>query len=339
MKKWIVLIVAILILIINPSKSSIFNKTYTEEKGINELNKIEVKKDEKYIKHKDNLILGKANELMILNSKGQEISKLSLNKNIEGYEISSNCYIDILDKKDKSFFSIDENGKTIFRDNLYEDIVMYKSIDKSTFISVYKKEDKQYLRIQGIDESIIKEVEYLSNITHVIDMDDDILVVDMQSDESLKSEIKIYERDGTLKENKKIEDIIINIIYEKNNIYIILENEVLILDNKLSEKFRLKLNGVEHISETNGEGVYILDKDKKLIFIENGSNKNIKSKPDIVGVELLDKKYITYSSHSIYSDGNKEIVKFDDEIKNVVCIDKETIVVCFNDYIKLLKIS
>lgn len=338
MKKWIAIVIIILIIIISPSKSNIFTKKNTDGENAKELNKIEINEGTKYIKYKDNIILGKDDELVSVNSKGEVEQILKLSKNIENFEISSSSYIDILDKKDKKITSIDSNGKTIFTNKVYQDVFMYNSINKDIFVSVHRDQDKEYVKIQDIEKNLIKEIEYSSKITHLESLDDKFIVIDINTDKAIYSKISLYDTNGQVLKSYECDDLAIDAICQNNDIYIAFENKIIVLDSELNEKSEIEINGLKSIEKDKNGNVFLVDKNNTMTCINNDNEKNIKIKPDVTSIEEFGEEYITYSSYSIFDKDNKEIFKSEDKIKDVIFITDNTIAVYIDNLIKIVKL-
>lgn len=339
MKKWITLAIIVILLIINPSKSNTFNKKYIEGNNIKEIKSIEVDEDTKYTKFQNVIILGQGDELVSINAKGETEEVLKLSKDIENFEMDSNKYIDILDKKDNMVTSIDNEGKTIFTDKVYQETIIYKSIDQNIFVTAYKDDSKQYVRIQDIDKKLIKEIEYSSKLTHIEGVNEKLLVVDLKTDKSLYSGLKIYDTNGNIVQSCDFDSIVIDVICIENSIYLAFENKVLILDQELKEKANIKINGLKSIKKDKNGKVFVIDSYEKMVCIDGESEKTIRSKPDVVSVEPIGEEYITYSDSNVYNRNNKEIIKFDSDIKDILHIDNETIAVYIDGFIKIIKLD
>lgn len=339
MKKWIAIVIVVLILIINPSKGNMFNKKELDKNSFKELNNIEVNGDLKYIKYQDNIILGDSEELIAVNSEGEANSILKLSKDIKNFDIDSNSYIDIIDKKDNRITSINENGKTIFTDKVNQETLMYKSIDSNLFVTAYKKDNNQYVRIQDEEKSVVNEIEYSSKLTHIDKINESILVADLKTDKGLYSEINLYDFNGGEKQNLKFDEIIVDVICENDNIYLAFENKILILDEKLKEKAKISIEGIKSIEQDNSGKLYVIGKDNKIICINGEDDKNIKSKSEIVGIEPIGDGYITYSSSSIFNQENKEISNVGKEIKDIIAIGENIVVVNIEGNVKIYKVS
>lgn len=338
-KKWIIVVIIVLILIINPSKSNTFNKRDMNNKKFEELNKIELQNEASYIKYKDNIVLAQNNELIVIDSNGEDKTLLKLSKSIENFEIDSNEYIDIIDKKENKTTSINSNGKTIFTDKVYRETLMYKSISKNTFISTYKNENKEYVRIQDIDNELIKEIEYDSKITHIEGIDNRFVVVDLKTDKGIYSAITIYDTNGNLIKRSEFNDIILDVVCNNDNIYVVFENKIEVLENELVKKYDINIEAIKevHISE-NGE-IFIINESNQIKYISNDKEESIKLKPEVESIELLEDSYITYSKSSIYDKENKEIVNLDDDIVDVININEDTIGIYTGGLMKILKLK
>lgn len=338
MKKWIAVLIIILILIVNPSKSNTFNKNTIDGKNTKMLNQIELSENTKYIKYQEYIVLGQGRELVSINSKGKADSLLKMSKDIENFEIDSCSYIDILDKKDNRVTSIDSSGKTIFTDKVYNEILMYKSINKDIFVSVYKNENKDIVRIQDIEKNLIKEIEYSSKLTHINSLNDNFIVIDLNTDKGLYSKLSLYNTNGQLIKSCEFDEIVIDVICENNKVYLAFENKVTILDSKLNEEVSIKTNGIESLEKGANGQVFIVDNDRKIICIYEEKENIIKSKSEAISIEQFNKEYITYSEHSIFDKDNKEVVKVDEGIKDIIYIGDNTIGVYVDGFIKILRL-
>lgn len=339
MKKWIAVVIVVLILIINPSKGNMFNKKGSDKNDFKEINTIEANGNLKYIKYQENIILGDGKELVAIDSKGDTNSILKLSKDIENFDIDSNSYIDILDKKDNRITSINEKGKTIFTDKVNQETLMYKSLDSNLFVTAYKKDNNQYVRIQDEENSVVKEIEYSGKLTHIDRINESILVADLKTDEGLYSEISLYSFNGEEKQKQKFDEIIVDVICEGNNIYLVFENNIIVLDEELKEKDKISIEGIKSVEQDSSGQLYVVGKENKIICINGEDDKNIKSKSEVVGIEPIGDEYITYSSSSIFNKENKEISNFGQEIKDIIAIGEDIVVVNIEDNIKIYKVS
>lgn len=339
MKKWIAIAIIILLLIINPAKSNTFNKQYIDKDNVKELNKIELQKDTKYIKYKDNIIIGQNNELLVIDSSGDTKNILNLSKSIESFEISSNSYIDIIDKKDHKVTSINSDGKTMFTDKIYREIVMYKSIGKDSFISVYKDKNKEYIKIQNIEKNLIKEIGYDSKITHLESLGNMFIVVDLHTDKGIYSNISLYDLNGNIKKQYEYEDVIIDVQCDNDSIYVAFENKIEILDKELVKKSNINTNRIKEIKIGQNGQVFVIDDSNKIVCINNGKEKSIKHNSEVEKIESLGDEYITYSKSSIYNKENKEILKSDKEILNIINLNEDTIGMHIEGFMKVLRLN
>lgn len=339
MKKWIAVAIILLILIINPSKSNTFNKQDINNKNIKELNKIELNKDAKYIKYKENIIIGQNNELIAINSNGEVKTLLKLSKDIENFEIGSNSYIDIIDRKDNKITSINSDGKTIFTDKVYRETLMYKSINKDIFISIHKDENKEYVKIQDTEKNLIKEIEYDSKITHLESVGNRFIVADLNTDKGIYSSISLYDTNGNLIKRCEFEDIIIDVVCDNNNIYLAFENKIEVLEKELVKQSNINIDGIKNIKLSENGYVFVVDSSNKILSIDNEKVKSIKLNFEVDKIESLGNEYITYSESSIYNKENKEIVKFDEKILDIISLNEDTVGIHIDGFMKILRLN
>ncbi|MEG2983933.1 MAG: hypothetical protein RR835_04480 [Peptostreptococcaceae bacterium] len=339
MKKWIWVLVLVLILFINPNKINMLSKNNSVGKDIKLIKDIEVNDDIKYEKYDDDIVLCNDKKIMVIDSNGEIISKLDINKEISEYNMYSNHYIDIVNKKDNRAFSINKKGQTLFGNDVLPETILYTSVNQDRFVTSYKNKNKEYIKIQDIEESIINTIEITGKVIHLDVVGEYIVVADIQTNSTVQSEIIIYDQNGNQQKGRSFEDIIIDLITTDENIYLVFENYISVLDTKLNEKYKIDVNKIKDINKNEDNTIGIIDNSKKLIELSGKEGKNIKIKQDVIGSQKIGKDYITYSEYSIYNKDNKEIAKFEEKIKDVVYLGKKNIMIYFDKHIKLFKIS
>lgn len=337
MRKWIIVLVLILIVFINPSKLGIFNKSDVVGDKIREIKGIEVESTSRYHEYKDGLVLYKDNKILLLDDKGK--IKFSVDKKMNDYQIFSNYYIDVIDKDNGLVFSINEAGKFIFNEKIPYETLVYKSIDKYTFVIVYNKDDNNYIRIQDSSGDIMKEFEHKGKITDIEVVEDNILVVDIETENNLQSKISLYNKNGNVIKNIKFDNIVMNSIVANGYIYLLFNNNVLVLDYNLNKKVDIKINGINHVSKSEDGHIYTIDSDKNLGVIYKVDYKTIKSRTEFKGIRSIANSYITYSESSIFNEKGKPIKEFKENIKDILVINENVIAVCFNNNIKFFEFN
>ncbi|RDY25285.1 hypothetical protein CHL78_019005 [Romboutsia weinsteinii] len=334
-KKIIAVVVLLLIIFINPSKSKIFNFSQGSEVNAREIKTISTNDKVEYSVYEGNLVLFNDKKVSIVNDKGEVI--FSLKKELEECKISSNKYIDIL--ADGMAFSLDKEGRTMFKQNVPQQTILYKSINMYLFMTIYEKDGKEYIKLQDQDESLIKEIEYSNRITDVEVLEEKIAVVGMKTKDKANSEVNLYDKTGNLDKLVEFKDIIIDSVVVDKYIYLLFSDRIIVLDSSLNEKNNIKVSEISNISQVVDNKLYVYCKDGQVGYMEKDKYESIKNNVDVQGIQAINESYITYAENTIYNNKKKEIKKFKDKIKDVRLIKDNTVAVIFENNIKLLKIN
>lgn len=133
----ILVIVALLLLIfINPSKTGIISTLNASAETAQEIINIDLEGEVKYTKYKGLLCFLNNGKLSSINENGKEI--FSKDIPVENVNLSSDNYIDVLNKNSNKIYSIDDKGEIIFSSETSKDGFLYKSINEYVFINVVK---------------------------------------------------------------------------------------------------------------------------------------------------------------------------------------------------------
>jgi hypothetical protein len=299
---------------------------------------IDIDENSKYILYQGEIILGSEKEIFSVNLDGEQKKIFTLSKEIEKFDVESNQYIDILDKENNQVTSIDNEGNTIFTDKINGDLILYKSLNSNMFVSVYKYNDKHYIKIQDVEKNTINNVEINEKITHIQPFEDKIIISSIKADKTLYSELNVYNSYGSLENSCEFEDIIMDLGYINGNVYAVFEDKILLLNDELREESEVKINGIDLIKK-KGEGIFITDNKNNIIYMQGDLKKTIKNISDVEKIEIIGEKYITYSDFEIYNENNKEIAKFDEKIIDVFAINDDIIAINVGNSINLYKIE
>lgn len=338
MKKITILaIIALLLLIfINPSKISTFNGLSSNTDSIKEIRTIDFTGEIQYLEYKNRLCLLNDNELKIIDEEGKDIQTQEMQS--ENTKIYSNIYIDVLNKNDNKGFSLDENGNVAFSTKVSPETFLYESINKHVFVDALKGSEKEILKILNNDGEVNNRIEVDGKITNIKAMDDYILMSYISITNEIQNKLILYDENGNIKKETEFNDIILDILKMDENIYIVFEDSIKILDKELNEKSSIKIEGVSLIEQNNENNIFIKNYQGNWGYIKDGKYRSIKTKETNLNIEGIKDTYLLYSDKSIYNDKQKQIINFNEEIKDIEAIGQDSIAVVFKNKIKIYKI-
>ena len=148
----------------------------------------------------------------------------------------------------------------------------------------------------------------------------------------------LYDENGNVKQETEFNDIILDILKIDGNIYIVFEDNIKILDKELSEKNSIKIEGVSLIEQNDENNIFIKDSQGNWGYIKDEKYKDIKTKEVNLNLEGIKDTYLLYTDKTIYNDRQKQIINFNEEIKGIEAIGKNSIAVVFENKIKIYKI-
>lgn len=331
------IIALILLIFINPSKISIFNFAAQRKYDIREIKSINIDEDAKYKVYNGTLCLLDDNKLKIIDKEGKDIYNQSINA--EDINLSINNYIDILNKKTNKGFSLNENGKVMFSTSVTSDSVLYKSMGEHVFINILNNDGKELMKIIDSGGEVNNRIEINGKITHLKSIDDYILVSYINVLDAIENKATLIDANGNIKNEISFNNIILDIIYNDESIYIVFEDKIQVLDKNLSLKEDISIDGVCEIEEYNNSNLYIKNSKNKWGYIEQGRFKIIKTQGENLRLAVLNDTYILYSNNTIYNNKLQEISKLDDNIKEIKYLGDNFIVIIHEDKIKIFKIN
>lgn len=300
------------------------------------LKSINVDKEAQYADYKEKLILYDKNEVKSIDCNGNTV--FSLNMKMKNCKMDSNYYIDILDKEKNKVYSIDAKGNFVFKENVPPETIIYKSINEHTFFTTYKKNNKEYIKIQDEQKNVNTELEYKNKITGVYNLDGKILVSDIETRKNISSNLVIYDENGNQKNKLAFDNAMIDICVGKEYLYVVFLDNIVVLDFNLDKKSDIKIKEINKISKTDNDYLYIIDKEKNLSYVEKLSYKKGKNTEKADEIESINGSYIRYLKNSVYNKNGDKIMEYKQNIKDSIKIDNKTIAIIFNNYLEIVKI-
>lgn len=340
-KKWLLIILLIIIVLINPKTMGIISKNLGKKfVQIKDKKSIEISEKFNCIEYENNLVYHDGKCLKSIDGNGKEIFKIDLN--IKNINLESNKYIDILDKDKNSIFSIDKNGKIIFKKNVPNNGLMYVSSDNDTYIYGYKKEDKDIVNIYDFEGNLQKSIELQGKLTDIEYSSKGIYICDLKTEKNLESTVNHYDYNGNVKDKKSTNDsIVLDSIMQKDNMYLIEKNKISILDSNLKTINEFKLKNIKFYSNLDSEGMYVIEENNKIKYI----SKEIKDISTSSNIEYIDgivntkDSFILYKDNKIINKKGEELKSFEKDIKKIALINDSTLGVELENKIQILKIN
>ena len=333
----IAILILLILIFVNPSKLAIFNLADASVSNMKEIISIDISEDAQYKSYKGLLCILNDNKLKVIEENGAEIYNQDIKK--ENINLDINNYIDITNKNTNKGFSLDKDGKVIFSTSILPETFLYKSVNENVFINIFKNDDKEVIKILDIDGEVNNRVEINGKITNVKSIDDYILISYMNIGDKFSNKLILIDSNGNIKKETSFDDIILEVIYSSGNVYIIFSDKIHILDKNLNKKEEINIKSVNLVKCNENSNIYIKDAENRWRYIENGKFKIIKTGGDNLGLEGIDDSYILYSNNTIYNNKLKEIISFDDDIKDVEYIEKNYIAIIFKNRIKIVKLG
>ncbi|WP_371025247.1 hypothetical protein LZ906_015830 [Paraclostridium ghonii] len=338
-KKWLLIIVLLIIVLINPKTIGIISKKLGKKSvQIKDKKSIEISEKFNCIEYENNLVYYDGKYLKSIDENGKEIFKIDLN--IKNISLESNKYIDILDKDKNSIFSIDKNGKIIFKKNVPNNGLMYVSCDNDSYTYAYKKEDKDMVNIYDFEGNLQKSIELEGKLTDIEYSSKGIYICDLKTEKNLGSTINHYDYNGNVKDKKSINDsIVLDSIMQKDNMYLIEKNKISILDSNLKTINEFKLKNIKLYSNLDSEGIYIIEENNKIKYIDKeikdiSISSNIEN---IDGIVNTKDSFILYKDNKIINKKGEELKGFEKDIKKITLINDSTLGVELENKIQILK--
>lgn len=332
----LVIIALLLLIFINPSKVGIISTLNASAEKAQELATIDLDDEIKYTKYKGLLCFLNNGKLRAINENGKEIFNKDISVN--NVNLSSDNYIDILNKNSNKIYSINKKGEIIFISETSKSGFLYKSINEYTFADVIKTSDYEILKILNEYGEVNTKINIDGKITNIKPIDNNILVSYITIKDKIYNNLVVYDENGNLKSNCKYDGVILDTIIINDNVYLIFDNKVSILDKQLKLKTEIELKDIVNIS-VNEDKIFIKESNNNIGYIQNDKYNKIKTMEKDVNVEGIKDTYVLYSDKILYNDKLKEILTFKDEIKDVEYINGNSIAIIFDNYIKIFNID
>lgn len=338
MKKITILAIVLLILLIfiNPSKISIFNNLDSNINTLEELGTVDFKGEIQYIEYKDRLCLLNDNKIKIIDENGKEIYTQDIQS--ENTQIYSNSHIDVLNKNINKGFSMDENGNVIFSTKVSPETFIYESINQHVFVNAFNSDKGEILKILNNDGGLNNRIEVDGKITNIKTMDNYILMSYISITNEIQNKLVLYDENGNLKKETIFNDIILDILHIDEKIYIVFNDSIKILDKEFNEKNSINIDGVSLIERNDENNIFIKDSQGNWGYIKDEKYKGIKTKEVNLNLEGVKDTYLLYKDKTIYNNSQKKIISFNEEIKDIQAIGKNSIAVVFENKIKIYKV-
>ena len=338
-KKWILVVILILIVLINPSKignlSNILNKKSVELENVK---KVDINKNSNYVGYNKNLVYYDGSSLKCITSNGKEVFNVPFSK--KNLKLDSNRFIDILDQDKNIVYSINKKGKFVAQKSMNKNGLIYKSIDNDAYLYVYKKDNKNIVNIYDYEFKLVKSIEEKGIVTDVDYSDKGIYVVSINTEDKLNSTINYYDYNGNLKNTKSIDNsVILDITIYKNDIYIIEKNKISKVNNELKTLKEFEVKDIKYYSNIYENSIYIIENDNKIKYIDKDI-ENIKIHiENLRGIINTKDSFIMYSDNKIMDNKGVELKKFNENIKKVLFISDDMLVIELESYIQIINLK
>ncbi|MBQ3422382.1 MAG: hypothetical protein IJH34_12110, partial [Romboutsia sp.] len=272
----ILVIVALLLLIfINPSKTGIISTLNASAETAQEIINIDLEGEVKYTKYKELLCFLNNGKLSAINENGKEVFSKEIP--VENVNLSSDNYIDVLNKNSNKIYSIDDKGEIIFSSETSKDGFLYKSINEYVFVDVIKSNGKEVIKILNESGWVSKKITIEGKVANVKPLDENILVSYISITDKVYNNLIVYDSNGNLKSQSKLEGIILDILIMNDNVYLVLDNKIIILDKELNTKIQIDLKDIISISN-NKDKIFVKDNEGSIGYIKDNEYHNIKTK-------------------------------------------------------------
>ncbi|MGL4796607.1 MAG: hypothetical protein ACRC1Y_01105 [Paraclostridium sp.] len=338
-KKWIVIIILFAILAINPNrKGELLSLIGKKDIKINDTKKIEIGEDFKSTIYDAKIVYHDGKNIKSIDEKGESLFELNLNSN--NSLLQSNKYIDVLDKENNIAYSINKNGKIIFKKSVPKNGIIYKSLKEDLYVYCYEKGAKNILNFYDNDYTLINSIEIEGAITDIDMFENYIYVVELNTAEYLGSNIYKYDYNGNLKKHRVIDDsVVIGLDTNKDTMTLVSNNNIETIDGNLETKDSKEIKDIKLYSNTYKDNIYIVQEDDTINLVDNKSKKlnidNINAK----GIINNGTNSIIYNNNKIITTKNKLIKEYKDTIERIYYIKDDIYVVKLDKYIEILEIN
>ena len=338
--KWKLIVIFIILILINPkiftAFSSSFNKKTT---SLDNFKKINVGKDVKYTEYKSNIVIYEQGTLRGINKNGDEIFNLELG--IKNPTISSNKYIDILDKEKSVIYSVNEKGKVVLKRSMKKSGLVYKSLENDSYIYIFKKDKKNISNIYDFEFNLVKSIELDGVVTDIEYTSNKIYLCLLKIDKSIESKILSYDYNGNLEESMNMnQSVLLNLGLSENGLYVIEKNKITKLSNKLKTINSFNIDDLKNYSNINDDKLYIIENDGDILLIKDKEVEKVKvNEKNINKILNLGYSFIAFTDNKILDSKGKEIKIFDENIKHVSMINNKLLFVILENSLQLFTIK
>lgn len=337
--KWIVIIILIAIIVINPSKKgNVLSFIGKQDIGVTNVKRINIENKYDSVIYSDSVVYYDGAKLKSVNEKGEELFSLDIKSN--NYMLSANNYIDILDKDNSLIYSINKSGKIVFKKKVAKEGLIYKSLSENLYVYAYKKDDKNIFTIYDNEYSVINNIETKGDITDIESFDKNIYIVEMNTEESLHSKIYKYDYNGNLKGDKKIDNsIVLDLNSTKEKLILVKDDSISLMNSNLESKESIDTKDLKYYSNIYDDGLYIIDTDNNISYLKDKKKKNINSEINPRGIINKGDKSIIYTKNTLETIKNKEIKNYKEEITKVDIVKDDVYMVNLNGFIDIIKVK
>ncbi|MBS6024818.1 MAG: hypothetical protein KIB00_12115 [Paeniclostridium sordellii] len=338
--KWKLIVIFIILILINPkiftAFSSSFNKKTT---SLDSLKKFNVGKDVKYTEYKSNIVIYEQGTLKGINKNGDEIFNLELG--IKNPTISSNKYIDILDKEKSVIYSVNEKGKVVLKRSMKKSGLVYKSLENDSYIYIFKKDKKNIANIYDFEFNLVKSIELDGVVTDIEYTLNRIYLCLLKTDKSIESKILSYDYNGNLEESMNMnQSVLLNLELSENGLYVIEKNKITKLNNKLKTINSFNIDDLKNYSNINDDKLYIIENDGDILLIKDKEVEKVKiNEKNINKILNLGYSFIAFTDNKILDSKGKEIKLFDENIKHVSMINNNLLFIILENNLQLFTIK
>ena len=338
-RKWILIAVLVIVVLVNPSKFGSFSNSINKKSvELENIKNIDINKNIHYIEYDKNLVYYNDNSLKSISPSGKEIFNTSLD--IKNLELESNRFIDILDKDRDIAYSIDKEGKVVSKKNMNKNGLLYKSIENDSYIYVYRKDNQDIVNIYDYEFKLVKSINVKGRVTNVEYSDKGIYVVSINTESKLTSTIDQYDFNGNLKNTKSVDNsVVLDIINYEDNIYMIEKNKISRINSNLKALDEFEVKDISYYSNIYKNSMYVIESDGKVKYIDKGIEDVKISIEKLNGIIKTSDSLIMYTDNKIMNNKGVELKKFDENIKDLLLIQNDTLVVELESSIQIINIK
>lgn len=337
--KWVVIIILLAIVLLNPSNiGNISNFIKKQDTEIDIIKNINTGKNYKSIVYDKTVVYFDGTKLTNIDTTGKEL--FNINLKIENYTLDSNKYIDVLDKDNNIIYSINNNGKIVFKKNVPKDGLMYKSIKEDVYVYAYKKDEKNRVIIYDNDQRVINDIEVDGLITNLEYSSDSIYIVTINTKDKLSSKINKYDYNGNLKNSKEIEEsVLLDLNLDKETLNLIYNNKISEMDTNLEIKNDVETGNIKLYSEKYENGRYIMEEDYSINYVDNKIKHIEVYEEEPKGIINRGAESIVYTKNKLFTIKNKQISEFKEDIIKVMNVKENIYAVNLTNSIQLIKVQ